>query len=121
MADDKKKIVEEKKDDKAKTEAKPKAKPKKTEKAAKGDIITLDLNTWVIHQDGTEELYDTTSEELSKSEEIHDDKAKYGPTTTIIGAGRVMAGLDKSLEGAEIGKKKTVEIPPSEGAGDWDA
>jgi len=123
MADDKKKNVDEKKDDKAKTEAKPKAAPKskKADKAAKGDIITLDLDTWVINQDGTEELFETTNEELAKSEDIHDEKAKYRPLTTIVGAGRVMAGLDSSLEGAEVGKKTIVEIPPSEGAGEWDA
>ena len=121
MADDKKKNVEEKKNDKAKTEAKSNSKSKKADKAAKGDIVTLDFDAWVINQDGTEELFETTSEELAKTEEIHDEKAKYRPLTTIVGAGRVVAGLDKSLEGAEVGKKTTVEIPPSEGDGDWDA
>ena len=83
MADDKKKaeIVEEKKDDKAKAEAKPKAKPKKAEKAAKGDIVTFDFDAWVINQDGTEELFETTSEELAKTEDIHDEKAKYRALT----------------------------------------
>ncbi len=127
MADDKKKIdeVEEKKDDKAKTETKSKVKStpksKKAEKVDKGDIVTLDFNAWIINQDGTEELFETTSEELAKSEEIHDEKAKYRSLTTIVGAGRVVAGLDKSLEGAEVGKKMSVEIPPSEGDGAWDA
>ncbi len=113
------KASETKKSETKKTETK-KSSPKKGEKVSKGDIITFDFDAWVVDQDGTDELFETTSEELAKSEDIFDEKAKYQSLTTLVGANRVVAGLDKSLEGAEVGKKTTVEIPPSEGDGAWD-
>ncbi|MCK4756954.1 MAG: FKBP-type peptidyl-prolyl cis-trans isomerase, partial [Thermoplasmata archaeon] len=135
MADDEnkqaaaKKKTEDEKSDKPNSNSKKPAKesgsesePKsaKAEKAVEGDIITLDMDAWVINQDGSEELFETTNEELAKKEDIFEENAKYRPLTTIVGAGRVITGLDKSFEGAEIGKKITVEIPPEEGDGDWD-
>jgi FKBP-type peptidyl-prolyl cis-trans isomerase 2 len=87
-------------------------------KVRKGDIITLDYDAWIINPDGTEELFDTTSEEHAKAGEIYDEKTKYAPIVTVAGEGRVLGGLDASLTNAEIGKKSTVEIPPSEGAGE---
>lgn len=124
----KKKKTEDKKSDEPEDSKKPakksgsESKPKsaKAEKAAEGDIITLDMDAWIINQDGSEELFETTSEELAKEEDIFDENVKYRPLTTIVGAGRVITGLDKSFDGAEIGKKTTVEIPPEEGDGDWD-
>ena len=118
MAEKKKSDDKENKNDEPKEEKK--STSKKTEKASKGDIVTLDFDAWVINQDGSEELFETTSEDMAQKEDIHDEKAKYQPLTTIVGAGRVVAGLDKSMDGATIGKKTTVEIPPEEGDGDWD-
>ena len=96
---------------------KPKASAAKG-KLSDGDIITMDFDAWVIDIDGTEELFDTTNEEHAKAGDIFNDKAKYGPIVTIIGDGRMIPGLDKSLQGAEIGKKTILEIPPEEGAGE---
>ena len=108
---DSKKVVDSEKKEKPKASA---AKGKVSD----GDIITMDFDAWVIDTDGTEELYDTTNEEHAKAGEIFNEKATYGPIVTIIGDGRMIPGLDKSLQGAEIGKKKTLEIPPEEGAGE---
>ncbi len=98
-------------------------KPAAKKSAAKGgvsdgDIITMDFDAWVIETDGTEELFDTTNEEHAKAGDIFNEKATYTPIITIVGDGRVLPGLDKSLLKAEIGKKSTVEIPPEEGAGE---
>ncbi|MCK5398093.1 MAG: peptidylprolyl isomerase [Thermoplasmata archaeon] len=87
-------------------------------KVSEGDIITMDFDAWVIDIDGTEELFDTTNEENAKSGDIFNEKATYGPIVTIIGDGRMIPGLDKSLQGAAIGKKTTLEIPPEDGAGE---
>jgi FKBP-type peptidyl-prolyl cis-trans isomerase 2 len=43
---------------------------------------------------------------------------RYGPLTTVAGDGRVLAGLDNSFMSAKVGEKSSVEIPPSEGAGE---
>lgn len=85
---------------------------------AKGDIITIEYDAWIVNPDKTEELFDTTSEEHAKAGEIFNEKTKYGPIATVAGDGRVLAGLDKSFVGADVGKKITISIPPSEGAGD---
>ena len=96
-------------------EAEKTSKPGKVEK---GDIITLDYDAWILNPDGAEELFDTTNEEHAKAGDIYDEKTKYSAIVTVAGEGRVLAGLDSSLLGAEIGKKGTVEIPPSDGAGE---
>ncbi len=84
----------------------------------KGDIITIEYDAWIRNPDGTEELFDTTDEEHAKAGEIYDEKAKYTPITTVAGDGRVLAGLDNSFLTAKVGEKSTVEIPPSDGAGE---
>lgn len=83
-----------------------------------GDIITLDFDAWITNPDGTEELFDTTSEEHAKAGNIFNEKARYEPVITIVGDGRMIPGLDRSFVGAEVGKKTKVEIPPAEGAGE---
>ncbi|MDO9537553.1 MAG: FKBP-type peptidyl-prolyl cis-trans isomerase [Thermoplasmata archaeon] len=83
-----------------------------------GDVLTLDFDAWIMNQDGTEELFDTTNEEHAKAGDIFNEKATYEPIVTIVGDGRVLAGLDKSFLTAAIGVKSTVLIPPAEGAGE---
>jgi FKBP-type peptidyl-prolyl cis-trans isomerase 2 len=83
-----------------------------------GDIITLDFDAWIVNPDGTEELFDTTNEEHAKAGNIHNEKAKYEPIVTIVGDGRVLPGLDNSFKTAAVGAKSTLNIPPSEGAGE---
>ena len=99
------------------TAPKPKASAAKS-KISDGDIITMDFDAWVIDTDGTEEIFDTTSEEHAKAGDIFNEKATYAPIITIVGDGRVLPGLDKSLLKATIGKKSTLEIPPEDGAGE---
>lgn len=85
---------------------------------SKGDIIQIKYDAWILSPDGTEELFDTTSEEHAKAGEIYDEKIKYSALTTVAGDGRVIPGLDESFLKTKVGNKSTVEIPPSEGAGD---
>ena len=112
-----KKETDSKKSQDGEKKEKPKASVAKG-KVSDGDIITMDFDAWVIDIDGTEELFDTTKEEHAKAGDIFNEKATYAPIITIVGDGRVLPGLDKSLLKAEIGKKSTVEIPPEEGAGE---
>ena len=115
-----KKETDSKKNDKPASAA-PKKEEKKSVakgKIANGDIITMDFDAWVIDIDGTEELFDTTNEEHAKAGEIFNEKASYDPIVTIVGDNRVLPGLDKSFLKAQIGKKKVVEIPPEDGAGE---
>jgi FKBP-type peptidyl-prolyl cis-trans isomerase 2 len=84
----------------------------------KGDVITVEYDAWFLNPDGTDEIFDTTNEEHAKAGERFDEKTTYAPITTVAGEGRVLAGLDNSFLEAKVGTKSSVEIPPSEGAGE---
>ena len=90
----------------------------KSSPISEGDIITVEYDAWILNPDGTDEIFDTTNEEHAKAGEIFDEKTRYGPIITVAGNGRVLAGLDNSFLTAKVGEKTTVEIPPSEGAGE---
>ena len=123
MTEEEKKTEETPEDSKVeekKADTKPKSTAKK-EIVGDGDVITVEYDAWIINADGSEDLFETTSEEKAKEHEIFDEKAKYTPLITVVGAARVAQGLDDSFKGAAIGEKKVVEIPPEDGAGDWDA
>ncbi|KYK29268.1 MAG: hypothetical protein AYK23_05250 [Candidatus Proteinoplasmatales archaeon SG8-5] len=100
------------------TPAEEKAEAPKGGPVVKGDIIQLEFDAWILSPDGSDELFDTTNEEHAKAGEIYDEKVKYAPLTTVVGEGRVLAGLDESFMKAKVGEKSTVEIPPEEGAGE---
>ncbi|UCH89442.1 MAG: FKBP-type peptidyl-prolyl cis-trans isomerase [Thermoplasmata archaeon] len=83
----------------------------------KDDIIKLEYDAWIVK---TDELFDTTNEEMAKKEDIYNDKVPYKPQALIVGAETVAKGLDKSLLDAEIGKDYEIEIPPEEAYGKRD-
>jgi FKBP-type peptidyl-prolyl cis-trans isomerase 2 len=87
-------------------------------KLEKGAIIRLDFDLYVVSPDGKEELYDTTSEELAKKENIHDEKKVYDSVPLIVGHDRTVKGLDNSLINAKVGEEYNVEIPPADAAGE---
>lgn len=87
-------------------------------KLEKGAVIRLDYDLYVVSSDGKEELYETTSEELAKKENIHDEKRVYDSVPLIVGYDRTVKGLDSSLLNAKVGEEHSIEIPPAEGAGE---
>jgi FKBP-type peptidyl-prolyl cis-trans isomerase 2 len=82
-----------------------------------GDVVLVEFDAWV--QDSND-LFDTTSESVAKENNIHDEKATYGPQPLIVGKGRLFEGLDESMLKAEVGKEHEVEIPPEKAAGPRD-
>ena len=82
-----------------------------------GDIIQLEYEGWIA---GSDELFDTTDEELAREEEIFDEERAYGPMYTVVGTGRVIKGLDEHLLKAEVDKEYEVEIPPEDAYGERD-
>ncbi len=85
----------------------------------KGDIIRWEYDAWIV-EDGNEELFDTTNEELAKEHGIHDPTVKYGPMYSIVGAGRLIKGIEEELMQAEIGKEYIVTILPENAYGERD-
>lgn len=58
----------------------------------------------------TDEVFDTTYEEMAKLAGIHNPKINYGPIPIIIGAKQIIPGLEESLKEMEIGEKRKIEI-----------
>ncbi len=86
----------------------------------KGDIIKWEYDAWIV-EDGKEELFDTTNEELAKENGIHDPTVKYGPMYSIVGAERLIKGMEEELLHAEVDKEYIVTIPPENAYGERDS
>ena len=85
----------------------------------KGDIIKWEYEAWILENE-EENLIDTTSEELAKEHGIYDPNAKYGAMVSIVGAGRLIKGIEDELLKAEVGKEYEVIIPPEKAYGERD-
>jgi FKBP-type peptidyl-prolyl cis-trans isomerase 2 len=83
----------------------------------KDSIIKLEYDAWILE---TNELFDTTSEELAKKEDIFNEKVQYKPQPLIIGAETVVKGLDDALLDAELDKEYELEIQPDNAYGKRD-
>lgn len=83
-------------------------------KIEKGDFILLD---YVGRIKETGKVFDLTSEEQARQENVFDPQGSYGPRTVIIGAGHLIKGLEDALIGSKVGGSMTVELPPDEAFG----
>ncbi len=83
----------------------------------KGDFILIDLTAKVKE---TNEVFDTTIEEIGKKEHLQKEGEIFEPRLIVIGEGWVLKPLDESLETMEIGKPSTVEISPEKAFGPRD-
>ncbi len=83
----------------------------------KGDIIQLEYEGWIA---GSDELFDTSKEDLAREHEVYDEERTYGPMYTVVGAGRLIKGLEDHLLEAEVDKDYELEIPPEDAYGDRD-
>jgi FKBP-type peptidyl-prolyl cis-trans isomerase 2 len=66
-------------------------------------------------------IFDTSDEGTAKKNGIFSQGMKYGPVTICVGQQHVIAGLDKNIEGKEIGKSYTIYISAEDGFGKKDA
>lgn len=79
----------------------------------KGDFIKLNYTGRM--EDGT--VFDTTDEEVAKAENVYSPQGLYGGDVVIIGYGHTIAGLDKELEGKDVGFEGKASIGPEEAFG----
>ncbi len=86
-------------------------------KVQKGDFIELDY-TASIKENNL--VFDTTSEEIAKHHNIYHKENKYKPVFVLVGENIVVTGLDKGLEGKEVGKEYSIELVPEEAYGKKD-
>jgi len=82
-----------------------------------GDFIKLEFDAFIKE---TDQLMDTTHEEIAKEHDIFDERVNYSPISIIVGAGQVVKGLDRSLLEADVGKDIEVEIKPEYAFGEKD-
>lgn len=95
-------------------EAKESKKPEKAKevKVKQKDFVEIDYTAKV-----GDIVFDTTSQEVAKANNIFDEKAVYKPVIVCVGQGNVIRGLDKELVGKEIKKTYKVHITPEQGFG----
>lgn len=93
-----------------------KRKAKKKENVIeKGDFILIEMTGRTLE---TDEVFETTDEELAKNEGIHSDDRVYGPRLVVVGETFVLKGLDDKLAGLKLEEAAEVEIPPEEAFGE---
>jgi len=83
----------------------------------KGDFILINFTAKVKE---TNEVFDTTYEDVSKKEHIYKEGRLYEPRLAAIGEGLYLKPLEDGLITMEVNKPATVEIPPDKGFGQRD-
>jgi len=81
------------------------------------DFIEIEY-TGKIKEDGI--VFDTTDEKIAKEHEIYNEKMTYGPIVVCIGENQILAGLDKALDGKEVGNEYEIELKSEEAFGKKD-
>ena len=90
------------------------------ENIEKGDIVYLEIDSWILNPDGTKKLHDTTHQELAKQEKVFDEKKVYAEMPAIVGYDRMAKGLDEELLGKTVGSEGEITVAPEKGAGPRD-
>ena len=85
-------------------------------KISKIDFVEIEYTGKIKEYDV---IFDTTDEKIAKENNLHGHD--YGPVIVCVGQEQVLKGIDKSLEGKEIGKEYGVEIKPEDAFGNRDA
>lgn len=65
----------------------------------------------------TNEVFDTTDEEVAKREGLRSGHSHYGPQIICVGKGHVLPGIDDWLIGKDAGAKDTIRIAPEKAFG----
>jgi peptidylprolyl isomerase len=104
-----------------KSASKPKAKSKKKATTAvikDGDFILADFIGYT-HDD--HRLFDTTKEDVAKSENVFEEGEIYQPRLIIVGQGWMVPGVDEVLIGMKVGQTKKITLEPQKAFGLRDA
>jgi peptidylprolyl isomerase len=83
----------------------------------KGDFILID---YVAKVKETNEVFDTTKDDVAKKEHLHKEGQIHEPELVVVGEGWVLKALDEALATMEVNKPETVEISPEKGFGQRD-
>ena len=86
-------------------------------KTNKGDFVELEYTGKVKLMN---KVFDTSNEEIAKTNDIYNEKMKYGPITICIGEKNVLQGLDANLNEKDIGKDYEIDVSPENAFGKKD-
>jgi FKBP-type peptidyl-prolyl cis-trans isomerase 2 len=86
-------------------------------KIQKGDLIRLEYTGWLAD---TNELFDTSVEDIAKEGDIYKEGIVYGPIPLLVGSGRLFEGLDEAIIGSEVGAENEITLAPEKAAGPRD-
>jgi FKBP-type peptidyl-prolyl cis-trans isomerase 2 len=84
----------------------------------KNDFVEIEYTGWT-KQDNI--IFDTTDEKTAKAEGIHNPQVRYGPVVICLSQGQTIKGIEKQLEGKDLGKEYNFEIQPEDAFGKKDA
>jgi len=83
----------------------------------KGDFILID---YVAKVKETNEVFDTTQEEVAKKERLGKEGDIYEPKLVVLGENWVLKALDEALTAMDADKPQSVEISAEKGFGQRD-
>src|SRR3990170_1652000 len=83
----------------------------------KGDFVLIDYTAKVKE---TGEVFDTTREDVAKSEKLYKEGEIYEPNLVVVGEGWVLKALDENILTLELNKAMPVEIPSEKAFGSRD-
>jgi FKBP-type peptidyl-prolyl cis-trans isomerase 2 len=78
----------------------------------KGELVLID---YVGRTDG--EIFDLSSEEKAKENNVYDEEREYKPIPVLIGEGYVIEGLEESIKDMDVGEETEVEVPAEKAYG----
>jgi FKBP-type peptidyl-prolyl cis-trans isomerase 2 len=87
------------------------------EKVSKKDFIQIEY-TGKIKEDNV--IFDTTDEKIAKENKL-ETHSGYEPVVVCIGEEQLLKGLDKNLEGKEIGTEYNIDLKPEDAFGNKNA
>tara|TARA_Y100000031_G_scaffold92094_1_gene101143 strand:- start:1553 stop:2212 length:660 start_codon:yes stop_codon:yes gene_type:complete len=85
-------------------------------KISKKDFIEIEY-TGKIKEDNI--IFDTTDEKVAKENDLHGHD--FSPQVICVGEEQALPGIDKNIEGKEIGKEYDIEIKPEDAFGNKNA
>ena len=80
-----------------------------------GAIIHVDYD---LFSGETGDLIETTSEDVAKEHEMHQEGRSYAPMVCVVGSGGLIPGFEAALLDAKVGKEVVCEIAPEDGYGE---
>lgn len=83
-----------------------------------GDFVRLNFTGKVKE---TDEIFDTTYEEVAKEAGLFDQDKTYKPIPIVVGGNHLLPAIEEAIEGLEAGDTKTIEVESKDAFGDRDS